>query len=296
VAEHALAVDVLGIGVLGPGLAGWAATRAVLRGEAPYASAATAIPPPQRLPATERRRAGTIIKVSIVAADEALAASGGDSARIATVFSASEGDGRNCHEICEALASSDRLISPTRFTNSVHNAPAGYWHIATRSMAASTSVCAYDASFAMGLLEAALQARLGPNPVLLVVADAPYPEPLHAARPLPDSMAIALVLGRAASHRARARLTIQPWRASDRERTRSRGPVSGARPPEATDGPLGAQQARGAWGPELDALSRALPVAWGLPLLEALARDDASACGIDAFDDLSLHVGVEPAR
>lgn len=270
-AAHVLVVDVLGIGVLGPGLAGWARTRAVLRGDTAYTHAATVIPPPQRLPATERRRAGTIIKASIVAADEALTTSGCDASQVATVFSASEGDGRNCHEICEALASSDRLISPTRFTNSVHNAPAGYWHIATHSMAASTSLCAYDASFAMGLLEAALQVRQGAAPVLLVAADAPYPEPLQATRPLPDAMAIALVLAPAGSTGAQARVSIQARSAADADRTRSR------------------------W-PELEGLSRALPVARGLPLLEALARGDASACVIDAFDDLSLRVAVEPVR
>ena len=263
-----LEVDVLGIGVLGPGLAGWAQTRAVLRGDAAWAQAATVIPPPQRLPATERRRAGTIIKVSIVAADEALAMSGCAAAQVATVFSASEGDGRNCHEICEALASSDRLISPTRFTNSVHNAPAGYWHIATHGMAASTSLCAYDASFAMGLLEAALQAQPhGAAPVMLVVADAPYPEPLHATRPLPDAMAIAMVLAPAGTARSQARLGIQTRSTQAGERTR-------------------------ASTPELDALSRALPVARGLLLLEAIARGADASCIVESFDDLALHIDV----
>lgn len=43
--------DVLGIGLIGPGLAGWDAARAVLRGEADHdAAARTAVPPPQRLP------------------------------------------------------------------------------------------------------------------------------------------------------------------------------------------------------------------------------------------------------
>ena len=187
---------------------------------------------------------------------------------MATVFSASEGDGRNCHEICEALASSDRLISPTRFTNSVHNAPAGYWHIATHGMAASTSLCAYDASFAMGLLEAALQAQPhGAAPVMLVVADAPYPEPLHATRPLPDAMAIAMVLAPAGTARSQARLGIQTRSIQAGERTR-------------------------ASTPELDALSRALPVARGLLLLEAIARGADASCIVESFDDLALHIDV----
>ncbi len=264
-----LDVDVRGIGVLGPGLTGWVQARAVLRGDAPYANAATAVPAPQRLQATERRRAGTIIKASIVAADEALTASGCDAGAIDTVFAASEGDGRNCHDLCEALASSDRLISPTRFTNSVHNAAAGYWHIATHAMSASTSLCAYDASFAMGLLEAVVQVRTQGRPVLLVVADAPYPEPLNATRPLPDAMAIAMVLAPAAPGRSHASLSVETRLASAAGVTRGR--------------------------PELDTLVRSLPVARGLPLLEALACGGSQTCVVEGLDHLVLHVGVRGA-
>ena len=42
-------------------------------------------------------------------------------------------NGQVIHEICEALATDEREVSPTRFHNSVHNASAGYWGIATRS-------------------------------------------------------------------------------------------------------------------------------------------------------------------
>ena len=46
-------------------------------------------------------------------------------------------------------------LSPTRFHNSVHNAPAGYWGIATGAHGPHRlRLCAYDASFAAGLLEA----------------------------------------------------------------------------------------------------------------------------------------------
>mgnify|MGYP002075717815 CR=1 FL=1 len=39
-----------------------------------------------------------------------------------------------CQKIgVSVFASDDRLISPTRFHNSVHNAPSGYWSIAARS-------------------------------------------------------------------------------------------------------------------------------------------------------------------
>ena len=53
----------------------------------------------------------------------------------AAVFSSSSGDGQNCHESVRSARVSDRRVSPTRFHNSVHNAAAGYWSIATGAKA-----------------------------------------------------------------------------------------------------------------------------------------------------------------
>ena len=75
------------------------------------------------------------------------------------------------------------MVSPTRFTNSVHNAAAGCWHIAVASRASSTSLCAFDGSFGAGLIEAATSVHLSGQPVLLVASDSPYPEPLNSVRP-----------------------------------------------------------------------------------------------------------------
>ena len=121
----ALTVHVEGIGCLGPGFDDWPAARAILRGEAPYASRPTNLPAPVALPASERRRASRATKVALAAGSEAIAMSGHDASTLASVFSASAGDGINCHELCQQLATDDRQISPTRFHNSVHNAPAG---------------------------------------------------------------------------------------------------------------------------------------------------------------------------
>jgi Beta-ketoacyl synthase, N-terminal domain len=264
-----LQVQVLGLGVLGPGLSGWAQARGVLRGEAPYTRAATVVPPPQLLPATERRRAGTIIKVSVVVADEALVASGLAAEGVATVFSASEGDGNNCHDLCEALATRERFVSPTRFTNSVHNAPAGYWHIATHSMAASTSLCGFDAGFSVGLMEAAVQAVHGDAPVLLVVADAPYPEPLNGARPLPDAMGIAMLLAGKTAGSGRSLGTLQLSH------------VAKATPSHCDHAAL-------------DQLTHQLPVARGLPLLRALAWAVSSEVTLPCHHDLLVRARYLP--
>jgi hypothetical protein len=189
-----LTVHLDAIGLCGPGLQSWAASRAVLSGAASYVQAPTEIAPSDYLPPAERRRVGTAVKLALAAAKDALAASPYDASQLLSVFSSSGGDGDNCHIICEALASSDRMISPTRFTNSVHNAPSGYWGIALKARPASTSLCAFDGSFSIGLLEAATQAIGAQAPVLLIAYDTPYPEPLRAVRPIAHSMGVALVI------------------------------------------------------------------------------------------------------
>ena len=258
-----LHLKVSGIGLLGPGLADWASGQLLLRTPSLWQATATVVPAANRLPPTERRRAGTVVKASMLVADEALAASGLDAADLPTVFCGSSGDPLNCHLLCEALAAPERLLSPTRFTNSVHNAPAGYWHIATQSRAASTSLAAYDASFAAGLLEAAVQCLAAQAPVLLVACDVPYPEPLHTVRPVADVFAVALVLSPASA--AGRGLTLQTGLA-------------------ATHSLCG--------HPGLDAVCSGIPAARALPLLQALARDGAADVVIEGLSDLALQLKV----
>jgi len=256
-------VAVLGIGMLGPGLADWSAGQGRLRDPSAWQRQPTVVPPAARLPATERRRAGTVVKASIVVADEAVTAAGADAARLATVFTSSTGDPVNCHLLCEALATPERLVSPTRFTNSVHNAAAGYWHIATQSRQPSTSLAAYDASFAAGLLEAALQCLSAQAPVLLVACDVPYPEPLHALRPVADTFAVALVLSPPAAAGRALTLEVRGESAST--------PCTGA---------------------ELETVRRSIPAARALPLLQALAHAGAGHVDLDGPPGMALRLHV----
>ena len=190
-----LTAYIQGIGLIGPGLADWPSGGAhTLRASSLTRRARRYVPAPHGLPPAERRRTGATVKLALSVAQQAVAAAGVDPAGLPTVFSSSGGDGLICHEICETLASSDRQLSPTRFHNSVHNAAAGYWSLATGATAASTALCAHDGSFAAGLLEALALVSADRVPVLLCAYDTGYPEPLHAKRPLPDSFAVALVL------------------------------------------------------------------------------------------------------
>ena len=200
-------VFVEGVGVVGPGLEGWPAARPVLAGAARYEPAPVRLPPIALLPPAERRRAGTTVRLAIAAGIEALAQSGRAPADMAMVFAASGGDGETVHETLSVLATAQREVSPTRFHNSVHNAPSGYWSVATGSRAPSTSICAFDDSFAAGMLEAAVQATVQDCPVTLIAYDVPYPEPLHAARPIVAMFGMAMVLAPRKTDRGFAALT-----------------------------------------------------------------------------------------
>jgi hypothetical protein len=135
-----------GIGVIGPGLANWTQAADVLAQRAPYEAARTVLPAPASLPSAERRAPARSC-ARARRGHEAVDASGRDAATLASVFAASGGDGVNCHAICETLSTDDRQLSPTRFHNSVHNAAAGYWSIASRAATASV-LCAHDAASA----------------------------------------------------------------------------------------------------------------------------------------------------
>ena len=269
----ALTVKLMGIGLLGPGLAGWNVSAAMLRDPTQWAAAPTASPLPARLPPAERRRSGALVRLSLAVSDEALesaARSGAavDPGQLSTVFTSSSGDTFNCHALCEALAQPERVVSPTRFTNSVHNATAGYWHIATSSRARSISLCGFDASVAAGLLEAMAQC-VGTNaPVLLVASDIPYPQPLHLLRPAPDAFGFAMVL-------APSSLSLP-------------GLASLALPIDAMRPQAHATCDHG----ELEALRRSVPAARALPLLQMLARGESGRTVLEGFAGGALAIDI----
>lgn len=252
------------VGLLGPGLSGWPQAQAVLTGHARYEPARTVLPAPASLPAAERRRVGAGARLALALGHEATQASGRDPSTLATVFSASGGDGQNCHLICETLAGEDRQLSPTRFHNSVHNAPAGYWSIATRAMVASNVLCAYDGSFAAGLLESLCQVTIDTLPTLLIAFDTDYPEPMREVRPIPDAFGVALLLTPEPAVNTLARIDAR-----------------------LTDAPATVLRA-----PELEALRRGNPAARALPLLEALAARRATRLVVDYLEDVQLQIDV----
>lgn len=258
-----LTAQVRGIGLLGPGLDDWANGAPLLAGLAPYVPRATVLPAPVSLPAAERRRTGIVVRLTLAIGFEAVSRSGMNAAELPTVFSSSGGDGNNCHEICQTLASEDRQISPTRFHNSVHNAASGYWSIAANATPAANVLCAFDASFGAGLLEALTQVAVERTPVLLVAYDSGYPEPLRTVRPIPDAFGVAMVLA---------------------PRGHERAPCLTA---ALTDAP-----AQHMSEVHFESMRVAIPAARSLPLLQKLARQESGRVVLDYLEAQRIAVEV----
>lgn len=196
------------VGVCAPGLLNWQQARAVLRGESPYAASDPGLYQPALLPPNERRRATAAVRLAFRVAEDAMLSSPYPPNALATVFASSEGDTGILHRLCTALAEERRAVSPTDFHNSVHNAAAGYWSIATGAKLPSVSLSAYDASFSSGLLEAMTLCLGDGVPVLLATYDIVPPEPLFSVRPLTQALGVALVLNAKPSDRSLARISL----------------------------------------------------------------------------------------
>jgi len=141
-----------------------------------------------------RRRTSMATRVAITAAGRACTAAGIGN-KLPAIFVSCVGEMQVTDKLCRAITKQEYPLSPTLFHNSVHNTAAGYWSMATGSMASMQAMGALDDSLALGLLEAWCQLQTVTKQVLLVVYDEAMPEQL-----LPDynwkACAFALVLDR----------------------------------------------------------------------------------------------------
>ena len=190
-----LRAGILGVGVLGAGLDGWTHATSILRGDAEHDAELRPRAVANLLPPNERRRAGAAIRLALHVANEAVTASGLPPDSLPTVFSSAHGDIQIAHKNCLTLTADAPFVSPTLFHNSVHNAPSGYWHIATGSQQPSTSISGGNDSFRAGLLEAAAMLTQAPA-VLMVCSDPALPAAFQAFDNVTEDFGVALVLGR----------------------------------------------------------------------------------------------------
>jgi hypothetical protein len=203
---HTLYIE--GIGFWASRLPGWEAARAILRGEAAPPATAQTRPAPALLPPAERRRAPDTVAVSLEVAARACEMAKRDPKLMSSVFASTHGDLAISDAICDTLAKTPSLTSPTKFHNSVHNAAAGYWTIATGCLEPYTSVSGYTFTFGEGLLEAASQALSEGSPVLYVAFDIEARGPVGTMQPSRGVFAGALVLCAEESERSLAKLAF----------------------------------------------------------------------------------------
>ena len=238
-------IFVNGLSVVAPGLVARDRVFSVLRGEVPWQAEPLPKFVPAMLPPNERRRTTPTINLALQTI-EPLFRGDEDLEQISTVFASSDGDLGTDDKICKALSEAEIMLSPTLFSNSVHNAPAGYWAIATALRTNSVSLSAGDETFAAALVDCISQVLSEQQNVLLVAYDVVAPEPLNAARRFEYSLGLAIRLS----------LTKEPG---------SLGSISiSIRNKENEVTPC--------LNKSLEPLRTGNPAGAGLPLMEALAR------------------------
>ena len=265
------ALAITGIGVCASGMLDWPTARAVLCSEVDHVP----LPLPKfdipALPVTERRRVNATSRLAINAATEATVGLPDTMlAGLASVFASADGDGPVLASMLDALAQPAVTLSPTLFHNSVFNAPAGYWTIASGACVASTTVAAGAGTFAAGLLEAGSQVVASGNPVLYVAFDMPFPHSLSAFAVGGDAFACALLLAPAGQSAGAPWGTISRW-----------ARLAAAPAPEGTPTMLAAHFAGNA-------------AAASLPLLEAIARRVPTAVTVPFLDGVCLELAYAP--
>jgi hypothetical protein len=263
---------VRGVGFWSPGVDSWAHARELVRtrGSWPEASAGRATP--SLMPANERRRAPDSVLLALAVAEQACTDAGVDPTYTPSVFVSVYGDLVINDYMCATLTEASPMLSPTKFHNSVHNAPSGYWSIATGARTQTTSIAGFRETFAAGLLESAMQLAEGGGPVLLVAYDVAGAGPMAEVACCTMPFGCALVLDSAGD-------------------APPEGEIAGVRMDIVKSG--GVPDRSGI--PSLDALAAANPIADGcVALLQALATSSARRIVLKLSPSLDLSLQTQP--
>ncbi len=189
----ALKCKIAGTGAWGSYFENWSALQALLGG-ADLPEAKLKSPKPGIIPANERRRAPLPVKLAVESSWQATQDAGVEPNTLTCVFVSGLGDTDLTDYMCKTLASEHKELSPTKFHNSVHNAPAGYWTISTGTMSAANSVAGYEESVSLTILEAMIQCETENVPMLLTFYDAPVADILTPVLPNQETFAFSLVI------------------------------------------------------------------------------------------------------
>lgn len=188
-----LKCKIAGVGAWGSYFDNWQALQALLAGN-DIPETKNKGPKPTIIPANERRRAPLPVRLAVESSWQATQDAGVEANTLTCVFVSGLGDTDLTDYMCKTLASDNKALSPTKFHNSVHNAPAGYWTISTGTMSAANSVAGYEQSVSLTLLEAMIQCDAENKPMLLTFYDAPVAEVLSPILQNQETFAFSLVI------------------------------------------------------------------------------------------------------
>lgn len=263
-------VFINGVSAYLPGAPDWSTVKKLMLGATADAVADALLRvtyKPSLLPANERRRASESVKLAFAVCEPIFLAHEDRLKAAPSVFASSGGDYIIFDKVCRALCTQERHVSPTLFHNSVHNAPAGYWSIASESMALSTSIAAGTYTAAAGVLEAAAIACEQSSPVLLACYDICPVSPIADVRNIDFPFGFGLLLDTQPSEHSLASLQV------------------GLGATRQSEPPLPAS---------LSAIAEGNPVASVLPLLHHLAclQSGTVALALSSSQSLILDVDV----
>ena len=255
-----------GVAFWAPTLPGWEAARAAFRGEARRSRRRSSA---RRRSSSRRPNGGarrTPSRSRSKSRRAAVRAAGRDAATLPSSSPRRTATSPSTTTCARRSRSEPTLISPTKFHNSVHNAAAGYWTIATGCHAAEHRADRLRRSFGAGLLEAASQCQADARPVLLVAYDVEAPGALASVTDSTGLLACAVVLSPRASERTRGRVRLVARRSTTRAapiRSAAARSLAG----NAMAGALPLLEAIATAGPGTDAGPLALPLTRSLALV-----------------------------
>lgn len=259
-----MTVGITGIGSWSQAAPDWHALARWLRdaGDTPEGGSK---PPAERIPPRERRRAPLSVKQAVEAAGQACAMAGLAPDALSCLFATGMGDMDITEYMCRVLVDQPAMLSPTKFHNSVHNAPVGYWSIATGARAPANTVSAFEYTAGMTLLEGFAQVIREEQPLLMVSQDVAAAGPLKDICPVSAPFAAALILqplSQCPSGTPQLHLALEQ---------------------QASDWPA-------LHHPGLEDLYRSNPSARLLPLLQRLATDSGAPLSLPAGPGLSCRI------
>ncbi len=180
-----------------------------LRGDGQLPPVVAEHPRGSEVPALIRRRCGQNARMALETAYRACLDADLPPNAVQVIVGSPNGENHALKALLEELCV-DAPLSPTAFTNSLHNVPSGYFGIVHQNRQLSRTISAFEDTFAWSWLDAqALLQRKPDQPLLLTLIDEIPPEPFERMLAVPPfSYAVSILLSVAAPGEEALELTL----------------------------------------------------------------------------------------